>query len=55
MWWDDRVGVQNSGKMSPKFCMIIESNSQKTFFAIVLYTNEAAIRSRKNQEFSMFL
>ena len=33
------IGVQNNGKMSLKFCVIIEFNSQKTFFAIVLYTN----------------
>ena len=37
--------------MSFKFCIKIESNSQKTFFAIVLYTNMAAVTSRENQEF----
>ena len=37
--------------MSLKFCIIIESNSQKTFFAIVLYTNMAAVTSRENREF----
>ena len=44
------VGVQNNGKMSLKFCIIIESNSQKTFFAIVLCTNMAAVASRENRE-----
>ena len=37
--------------MSFKFCIIIESNSQKTFSAIVLYTNMAAVTSGANQEF----
>ena len=41
------VGVQNNGKMSFTFCIIIESNSQKTFVAIVLYTNMAAVPSRE--------
>ena len=50
MWWDGHVGVQNNGKMSLKFCIIIESNSQETFFAIVLYTNMAAVTSRVNRE-----
>ena len=36
--------------MSLKFCIIIESNSQKTFLAIVLYTNMAAVSSRENRE-----
>ena len=36
--------------MSLEFCIIIESNSQKTFFAIVLYTNMAAVTSGANQE-----
>ena len=33
-----------------KFCIIIESNSQKTISAIVLYTNMAAVTSGANQE-----
>ena len=37
--------------MSLKFCIIIESNSQKSFFAIVLYTNMAAVTSGTNQEY----
>ena len=49
-WWDGHVGVQNNDKMSLKFCIIIESNSQKTFSAIVLYTNMAAVTSGANQE-----
>ena len=49
-WWDGHVGVQNNGKMSLKFCIIIESNCQKNVFAIVLYTNMAAATSRENQE-----
>ena len=36
--------------MSLKFCLIIESNSQKTFSTIVLYTNMGAVMSRENQE-----
>ena len=39
--------------MSPKFCIIIESNSQKTFFVIGLYTNMAAVTSRENREYSI--
>ena len=50
-WWDGHVGAQNNGKMSLKFCIITESNSQKTFFAIVLYTNMAAVTSRENREY----
>ena len=38
--------------MSLKFCIIIESKSQNTFFAIVLYTNMAAVTSRENREFN---
>ena len=49
-WWDGHVGVQNNGKMSLTFCIIIESNSQKTFSAIVLYTNMAAVTSHENRE-----
>ena len=49
-WWDGHVGVQNNGKMSFKLHIIIESNSQKTVFAIVLYTNMAAMTSRENRE-----
>ena len=37
--------------MSLKFCIIIESNSQKTISAIVLYTNMAAVTSGANQEY----
>ena len=37
--------------MSLKFCIIIESNSQKNFFAVVLYTNMAAVTSRENREY----
>ena len=49
-WCDGHVGLQNNGKMSLKFCIIIESNSQRTFFAIVLHTNMAAVTSRENWE-----
>ena len=31
-WWDGHVGVQNNGKMSLKFCIMIKSNSWKYFF-----------------------
>ena len=37
-------------KMSLKFCIIIESKSPKTFFAIVLYTNMAAVTSREHRK-----
>ena len=47
-WWDGHV--QNNGKMSLKFCIIIEQNSQKNFFVIVLYTNMAAVTSCENRE-----
>ena len=43
-------GVQNKSKMSLKFCITIESNSQKTCFAIVLYTNMAATMSHEYWE-----
>ena len=36
-----------NGKMSLTFCIIIESNFQKTFSVIVLYTNMAAVTLRK--------
>ena len=51
MWWDGLVDVPNNGKMSFKFYIIIESSSQKAFFAIVLNTNMAAVTSRENREF----
>ena len=35
--------------MSLTFYIIIEPNSQKSFFRIVLYTNMAAVMSRENQ------
>ena len=38
-------------QMSLKFCIIIEPNSQKTYFAFVLYTNMAAVTSRENREY----
>ena len=44
------VGVQNNGKISLKICIIIESNSQRTFFVIVLYTNMAAVTSSEKRE-----
>ena len=37
--------------MSLKFCIIIESNPQKNFFAIVLYTNMVTVTSRENREY----
>ena len=42
--------LQKNGKMSLKFCIILEDNPQKNFFAIVLYTNMAAVTSRENLE-----
>ena len=54
-WWDSHVGVKNNGIMSLKFFIIIESNSQKAFSAIVLYTNMAAVTSHENQESLNFL
>ena len=49
-WWDGHVGAQNDGKMSLNFYMIIELNSQKTSFAVLLLTNMAAVTSRGNRE-----
>ena len=46
-WWDGHVGVQNNGKMSLKFTIIIESNY---FLIIFLYTNKATVTSRENRE-----
>ena len=37
---------------SLKFCIIIESKSQKTFFTIVLYTNMATVTSHENREYT---
>ena len=37
--------------MSITFCILIESNSQKNFFAIGLYTNLAAVTSREKPEY----
>ena len=34
------------------FCIIIESNSQKTFFCLALCTNIAAMRSGENHPFA---
>jgi len=31
MWYDDHADIQNNSKISNKFCIIIESNSQKIF------------------------
>ena len=33
------TGAQNNRKLWLMFCIIEESNSQKTFFSFVLYTN----------------
>ena len=46
-WWDGHVRLQNNGEMSLNFCIMIESNSHKNFFAIVLYTNMAAVKTWK--------
>ena len=46
--------MQNNGKIFPKFCTIIESNSQKTCFAIVLYINMAAVTSLEKRESTPF-
>ena len=40
---DAEASVQNWGKMSLKFCIRIESNSQRTFFTIIPYTNMAVV------------
>ena len=36
---------QNNSKMLLKFCIMLESNFQNTFSAIVLSTNMAAVKS----------
>ena len=41
-WQDGHVGAQNLWLM---FCLIIESNSQKTFFSFILCTNMAAMKT----------
>ena len=45
---DGHVCVQNNSKLWLMFCIIIESNSQKTVFSIVLYTNMVAVTSGEN-------
>ena len=30
-WWGEHVGVENNNKLSLKFCILIESNSQDSF------------------------
>jgi len=49
-WWHRHVGVQNYSKMSLKFCIIKESNSQKISFAIVLSANMAVVTSGANEK-----
>ena len=53
MWWDDHVGVQNKGKMSLKFCIIIEPAPAPDFFYIVQYTNMAPMTPCENREYSL--
>ena len=62
-WWQKRLLLKLSilgshsrdqtamlvNKMSLKFCKITELKSQNTFFAIVLYTNMAAVTSGENR------
>ena len=50
-WWGELADVQNNNRVSLRFCIIIESNSQMTFFAIVLYTNMAAVLSGANEKY----
>jgi len=47
----DETAILVYKTMSLKLCIIIELNSQKNFFAVVLYTNMAAVTSRKNREY----
>ena len=47
-WRDGHVGAQNNSKLWLMFFIIRDSNSQKTFFSIVLYTNMAAVTSGEN-------
>jgi len=46
--WGGHVGVQINSKMSLNFCITIESNYQR-LFAIVLYTNMAAVKPAASQ------
>ena len=45
--------MQKNGNMSLKYCIIIELQSAKAFFSIVLYTNMAAVTSRENRELTL--
>ena len=49
MWWTAMLVYKTMAKCR-SFCKI-ESNSQNTFFAVVLYTNMAAVASRENREY----
>ena len=51
-WWDGHFGAQNNSKSCPMFCIIIDSNSQKTFLSIVLCTKMAAVTSGQNHLFT---
>ena len=42
--------LENNRKWSHKFCIRIESNSQKAFYCIVLYTNMAVVTSDANHQ-----
>ena len=44
--WDGHVGIQNNSKMSLKFCIIIESNSQIPFFIIRDLTQQDGWRTQ---------
>ena len=49
-WKFGHVGAQNNSNLRLMFCIIIESNSQKMFFSIVLFTNMAAVTSGENHQ-----
>ena len=52
---DAHVGAQNNSKIRIMFCVIIESNSQKTFFSFVLCTNMVTMISAENHQFQLRL
>ena len=47
-WWDGHVGGPNNSKLWLVFCIIIESNSRKTFSLLFCHTNMAAMTSSEN-------
>ena len=47
--------LQNNRKWPHRFCIKVESNSQKAFYWIVLYTNMAAVTSDANHQLTSLI